>query len=265
MKVMKNKLFFIFAPVFLFFSYVVGTGKLAAFTGNSVVASMIIDGVVIACGLLAFFVFRSEKQESEPFRPRAWAVLLWILAVMVLWFVTQCMSLCVTLRVEDTGLQAYNQVVSENIGLWIILAVCVAPAAEEVIFRGCMYSCWKRVFGMFSAAVLSSLAFAWIHGTLAHLPVAFLMGMFHVAVLEITGEFKYVVFSHMIYNFLSVGAVIPIGEDVQNGFLCSIWFNILIGVVVLIGIICLYVWRMKVRKFLVTAGKLDYWNRKWDE
>lgn len=264
----KQRIWCSILPVFVFLLYLGMVQVMTLLMSGGVQASFMGDLAAIVIGLSLYVVLLRRRRVVHPvesFRPRAWAVLLWLLSIGMVWFITQCMAFCITLRIDDVGLAAYQTTISQDIELWILLAIFIAPVAEEVVFRFGMYLPWRNAFGGIFAVVLSSLLFAWIHGTIVHFPVGFLMGMFNVVIWEVTGEFKYPVLSHVIYNFLSVGAVIPVSQDVANGVLGSIWLNVLLGVVLFAGMIVLYVKRDAVRKFVVTPNKLDEWNRKWDE
>lgn len=261
-----GKKFYFLMPFVTFVLYLVLTYGIGLLMSTGVRASIVSDLTAILAGLfvyLSIYSVNRRKGVSEPFKPRAWAVFLLIFSVILLWFLTQCMSLCISLNVENTGMDAYADVVASDTGLWVILALFIAPAAEEFIFRGFMYKSWTHCMNGFLAAVISSLIFAAIHGTWMHIPVAFMMGLFNAAIFELTGKLRYAVVCHVLYNFVSVSAIVPLSTT--DGFLFSIWFNILMFMVLFVSIFFLYKYRVKIREYVTTPHLIDRLNRKWDE
>ena len=83
-------------------------------------------------------------------------------------------------------------------------AVIIAPIAEEVIFRGVIYTCLKRYSERYFAAVASSILFALIHANLASFAPLFVLGMFFALAYEITGNLSVPVLMHSFFNLASL-------------------------------------------------------------
>jgi membrane protease YdiL (CAAX protease family) len=89
-------------------------------------------------------------------------------------------------------------------GTMAFLAVTVAPAAEEVLFRGLLYPLLKQRLGPFVAASLSSLAFALIHlNPMAFLSLLVLGGML-VWLYEQTGNLLAPTVAHAVFNLANL-------------------------------------------------------------
>lgn len=98
---------------------------------------------------------------------------------------------------------------SMSIFVYVLYACIMSPVTEECIFRFFLYSRVKRISGKYAALVLSSLAFAAVHGTVAHMIFAFLFGCMLVFVYEYTGSHVITILCHMVYNVMSLFIRIP--------------------------------------------------------
>jgi uncharacterized protein len=84
------------------------------------------------------------------------------------------------------------------------MAVAVAPAAEEVLFRGLLYPMLKRRFGLGWAVVATSLMFAVIHlNLMTFIPLLLLAGVL-VWLYEYTGNLLAPVSAHAIFNLANL-------------------------------------------------------------
>lgn len=194
-----------------------GSGAPVGFTGN---ASAIISAAGFAAGAAVILgtagkLIREAAQAGrlahirrEPARSyvllgTAWAGLV----------------LGVNLLLELTGLtaasQGYQSVSERQFSAWLWVGlVCygiIAPAAEELLFRGVVYNGLKGFMKPVFAMVVSAAVFAGYHGNLVQGIYAFVMGCFMAYVYEYFGSFKAVVGVHMAANLAvySVGGRVP--------------------------------------------------------
>ena len=101
---------------------------------------------------------------------------------------------------------------TSDIAQWLLLTLAAAPIAEEFLFRGLIYSMWKKVMSPRFAFIGQALLFALIHGTQAHLLPIFMLGVFSCYVFERTGNIWASIGVHIVYNIFSilfVGLSIP--------------------------------------------------------
>ena len=82
----------------------------------------------------------------------------------------------------------------------LVLAVIVAPIAEETIFRGYLYGVLKRYIGAIGAAVLSAGLFAAMHMNLAALPALFVLALCLTLAYEATGSLLVNICMHGFFN-----------------------------------------------------------------
>ena len=90
----------------------------------------------------------------------------------------------------------------------LVMAVAVAPVAEEMIFRGYLYPVSKRYFGPFAAMVGTSLLFALLHGHIASVPALFTLAMCLGLSYEKSGSLLVPMVMHAVFNAISVAAIL---------------------------------------------------------
>jgi len=82
----------------------------------------------------------------------------------------------------------------------LVLAVFVAPVAEETIFRGYIYGVMKRYIGGIGAGLLSAGLFAAMHLNMAALPALFVLALCLTLAYEATGSLLVNIFMHGFFN-----------------------------------------------------------------
>jgi membrane protease YdiL (CAAX protease family) len=80
-----------------------------------------------------------------------------------------------------------------------VMAVLIAPVAEEYLFRGLLYRALDREWGGWRAVAGSAIFFALYHPPLSWLPVA-LLGATNAMLFRTTGRLAPAVVLHMVYN-----------------------------------------------------------------
>lgn len=97
--------------------------------------------------------------------------------------------------------------------LAVVLALALAPVAEELVFRGTLHQGLRRRTGFWPAALVSSAIFAGVHvEVLASSPVflvqLFLLGVVFAWLLERTGNLLAPVVAHLVFNGISMGLAV---------------------------------------------------------
>lgn len=102
-----------------------------------------------------------------------------------------------------------------SLGLVALITVLIAPATEEILFRGIAFGRWRRVMPVWLAVLVSSLAFSLFHGNWVQSTYTFLPGLVCGLALAKTGSLRLAIALHAIYNF--VGGVLPqlLGTETQ--------------------------------------------------
>jgi len=87
-----------------------------------------------------------------------------------------------------------------------LVAVVCAPVAEELLFRGWIYTDLRRHLGFVTTLVATSAVFAWLHYESTHLYAlaVFPIGLALGTMREITGSVKPPIAFHALNNFLAI-------------------------------------------------------------
>lgn len=107
------------------------------------------------------------------------------------------------LPIPEALMDAYNEAAAglDKPGLISALSTMIfAPIAEEVIFRGLVYTRLRRAIPAALACVLSSLLFGVLHGQLLWIAYAFVMGVVLTIVFERTGTLWANIIVHITFN-----------------------------------------------------------------
>lgn len=116
----------------------------------------------------------------------SWRMVRWAIAAWLVYFVVNALVMAVLLHLNIPGIdltQAQNVGFSSP-GAWydyvlsFLVLVVVAPLAEEVIFRGFLYSGIRKRGSFIFAALLTSIAFAFLHGQVNVGIDVFILSMF---------------------------------------------------------------------------------------
>ena len=91
--------------------------------------------------------------------------------------------------------------------LIIVLAIVIAPFAEEFIFRFFLYGVLKRYFGRGIGLILNALLFGAVHVHLPSLGPLFVLGSCFTLAYEWTGSILVSMTMHALFNFISLSAL----------------------------------------------------------
>ncbi|MBE5785541.1 MAG: CPBP family intramembrane metalloprotease [Clostridiales bacterium] len=83
-----------------------------------------------------------------------------------------------------------------------VSTVLIAPIAEEVVFRGLVYTRLRRGMPVWAACLLSSLIFALLHGQILWIAYAFVLGVIFATVMERTGTVWSTIIMHVAFNLV---------------------------------------------------------------
>ena len=88
--------------------------------------------------------------------------------------------------------------------VYVLISISIGAWSEELVFRWGMYNQLKKHFPILLAFGVSTIFFILIHGTLTHIPVTVAVSLLSCIIYELTGQFKFCVFTHCIFNLCSV-------------------------------------------------------------
>lgn len=185
--------------------------SLRAILGNSILYSCLVMGIFGIIGFQKLSAISLFGLEAARLRKAAGTGLLWLVVAYPLilcaqWFVQTAFG-------ESDGSQEIVRYFLEHPDphhrmAVILMAVIVAPVAEEIIFRGYFYGVIRRFGGRIPALLTSSLLFAAIH---VHLPSMLGLGLLAVILCllyERTGSLWATMTMHAAFNATTVAALI---------------------------------------------------------
>lgn len=115
----------------------------------------------------------------------------------------------------EAWMDVYNEesaVLSEGLDIFTVLAtVVMAPIIEEIIFRGLIYRSLRSAMPRVVAALLTSVTFGVVHGTIIWFIYTFLLSLLLIFLLEATGSLLSCIVAHAAFNI--VGQLPLITED----------------------------------------------------
>ncbi len=85
-----------------------------------------------------------------------------------------------------------------------VMGVLVAPLAEELVFRAGLFRISRRLLPRWAALLLSSLAFASLHGSAVHFVPLTVLGLFFALGYERSGSLVVPVVAHGLFNLNSI-------------------------------------------------------------
>lgn len=146
----------------------------------------------------------------------------------------------INLHCVDVGFAVYSDRRAAAPELPAVLLSCViAPVAEEIVMRGCIYGSLRRRESAMMSALLASIMFAVAHGTVTHLPLTFLLGFVCCIAYEHTRSLLPSIAMHVTANAAALTVVphlvVPdalLEPPVAGG----LWAFVLVGVVALCAI-----------------------------
>lgn len=234
-KILRFFGWFLVPVVFIFLYYFFGVLISTYLIENVVVAS--ICSAVIMIFLCCAALPKINNYKSGRYLKKQCVRGYYLAAVMlfaVVWFTGQITANYILGLDVNTGYDAYMAGIQTDKVAYVFLALIFAPLAEELLFRGIAYSSLKKIMPAEVACGLVSLAFAFCHGTLVHIPACVLFSVFLCSLAEYTDSLKLCIVFHIFYNLLSLSPVLSL---VPDSFVneVTVIISLLISVILLIA------------------------------
>lgn len=185
------------------------TGALTAFTGN---AGALIDAVGFAAGAAAIWKTAAKQiaATAEDMKllhikaePAYNYLLFGLLSVSAVMGITQLLNLTGVTRISQTYQAVAQDQFSASLFMGLLCYGLVTPFAEELLFRGAVYGCLRRLMKRRAAIFLSAALFGAYHLNLVQGLYGFLIGLLLVYGYEYFGDFRIPVAIHMTANVLA--------------------------------------------------------------
>lgn len=165
--------------------------------------------VAAVIGTLSFARWRGGRQWRQlvGLQPAVWRLgdkMLWAVAVGALIYSAAASA---AIGYFFPNAQSWFTIPADRLSYWMlfILAAMVAPIAEELLFRGWIYTSLRSSFGLWPAIVVSAALFALVHYENTHLYAlaVFPLGLALAAIRERTGSVKASMLFHATNNFVA--------------------------------------------------------------
>lgn len=198
-------------PIFAFlFLNMFGGHMCSVIMGDSISGTILGDFILI--GTAGFWY----KEMRVPFhRTRDMSVkrgLYFVIILLFTWFASQAGSLWVSYILPGNVADRLS-VIHQHWGAYLFLTICVAPIAEELMFRGVFYTQFRKLFNPTFACIISTAVFSFMHVTPANIYIAVVSGLLFCGAYELTDSLLYNVALHVMYNVLCVTiGVVPVSN-----------------------------------------------------
>jgi membrane protease YdiL (CAAX protease family) len=192
---------------------VVGTSNPVRDLSNRDLLNNLVLTIVIVMILIGFLVLRGFEIDAIAGFSKLGIIRAAAMGAVLLFFAYPLVSVAEAITEHFLGSGSSRQNIVElfsgSSGLHqrvmiIILAVAVAPIAEELIFRFFLYGVLKRYFGMIAGLVINSLLFAAVHQHLPSFGPLFVLGGCFTLAYEWSGSILVSMTMHSLFNSLSL-------------------------------------------------------------
>ena len=199
---------------------------------SEAMAMTLISGVIVLLLFWLVFLIRKKKFFKEVcIRPIP------VKGILPVALLAACFNLITSVVISyipwpESWMESYmanSSVIDNSIMAWIT-AVIMAPVLEEIVFRGLMYTRLKKGLPVIAAAIITSLTFGVVHGTIIWAIYTFIFSLVLIWVFERFQSLAACILLHMAYN-LSGMAMSLIPEDA--GVVVIILFVVSIVVAIL--------------------------------
>lgn len=157
--------------------------------------------------VLGLYIFVPDTIVSPIIRAAKVPPLRWFIGAIIVgicWIVGVFLSTWVSMNLSDPAYSSGYATVTSTFLSSIVLGLIVAPFCEECLIRGFCVSRLSEAFSPVVVAILSSLLFAGMHGTLTHLPLTFLLGLLLAGIRIEGAPLWHCMLVHSFSNFLSL-------------------------------------------------------------
>lgn len=186
-------------------------GRLSA--ASSIVSDIVSKLLLFSLTLLLFFKEYSPDREAFGFSLKRKALLYPFFLLLLALPLIHTGSLFWNTLIEKMGYRIEGNIafymllaVSDRVlpfyilPLLVLLAVVVAPLAEEFVFRSILFTSLRKRVGFWGASLLTSIVFALLHQQIASLVPVFLLSLFLCYLYERTSSFFSAAIMHSTYN-----------------------------------------------------------------
>lgn len=219
---------FLFLVVYFAIAFIV-----SFFISDTVFMTVVTDMFISVIGLCYYKRVQSNQHIVLSNTELSWFLILFVLVWLSGNFISTWYYSCY----GDSLLDNRSYVVNSSIFLYVVLTLIVAPVCEEILMRGILFQHLKQIMPIGIAAIISSSVFSVLHGTIVHIIVGMLFGLYVTLLYQVSGSLKYAMIAHCIYNLVTLFA----SSIVFPAFCFTPIFSIGLGVITVFVMIALYI------------------------
>lgn len=172
----------------------------------SIIANFLLsEAIIIGPAILFLLPMKGRFNEALGFHKirisTCFMIVLFTLLIMPLVTVLNAVSMFFT---DNAVAAMQDDIVGVPLAvMWLLIGV-YGPFCEEFVFRGILYSGYKRTGKMIGAVLLSALTFGLMHMNFNQALYAFAIGVLLAMLVEVTGSLWASTLCHMIFNSMQV-------------------------------------------------------------
>lgn len=210
-----------------------------AATGDATISLIVMDAVAVALSVAVLKASSHDRPFGKCGPPGLGFSVGAVFLFVLVWFAGMLAATWVGMNLSDRGTVSYNETAVGMGAAYLVATVAIAPVTEELVYRGVVFGGLSRTpMPPVMAAIVASVVFASMHGTLAHAVPTFTFGMFCCMLYAVTGRIWVSMIAHCTYNVLSLATgVMPIAIP---AFMASPAFIAVANVVALAAITALF-------------------------
>lgn len=196
-----NLLFLAVVLLHLTASMVLSMLLLRSFTVNLVAQLIISELAILIPGFIFLLLNNCNLPEWLPFRkPKASTVLWTILFTYLIMPLITMVNIFSQLFTKNAITEMSTELLSLPFVVVVLIVGVFGPFCEEFIFRGIIYSGYRKTGRIFLSAFLSALLFGLMHMNFNQFCYAFVLGFIFAMLIEATGNLWPAVIGHVIVN-----------------------------------------------------------------
>ena len=173
---------------------------------ETLISVLMTQGYLLVAALI--YIFIRKKSFSQDLCVRRYKLSSFFLSVLVL-ICASPMANCLNIASQFFTSNRTNQAVfeiTENVPAWlaIIIVGCLPGFVEETIYRGIMFSAYRK-YSILAGVIISALSFGLMHLNFNQMLYAIYLGIIFAFLVEATGSLTSTMILHMLFNAVNAG------------------------------------------------------------
>ena len=188
--------------------FIIAIGSVLPKEYNVLVSILITQGYLLVCGFL--YVVITKQSLGKDLMIRKYKISSFFLSLVLLLCASPMASWLNLLSQFFAKNEISNSIyeITKVIPMWLGIAIigCLPGFIEEVLFRGVMYSAFRKR-SILTGIVVSALTFGLMHMNFNQIMYAVYLGVIFALVVEATGSLSSSMFLHMLFNAFNTAYV----------------------------------------------------------